>query len=159
MLEYLLVRPADRESLFAGHRCRFVVLDEVHTYRGTLGTHVALLVRRLRAHLAPGPSGRSPVPARRHLGHHPQRPRDRGRRCPDAADTTLAVQQFFGRLVGVDPVEIRVIGEQSREVVAPPEATYAASPPPADCGDLSDPVMLGPYGVPSGRGNRGHSAA
>jgi ATP-dependent helicase YprA (DUF1998 family) len=51
MLEYLLVRPADRDSLFAGHHCRFVVLDEAHTYRGTLGTHVALLLRRLRAHL------------------------------------------------------------------------------------------------------------
>jgi ATP-dependent helicase YprA (DUF1998 family) len=52
MLEYLLVRPADREDIFANHRCRFLVLDEVHTYRGTLGSHIALLVRRLRTHLA-----------------------------------------------------------------------------------------------------------
>jgi hypothetical protein len=37
MLEYLLVRPSDRDALFANHRCRFVVLDEVHTYRGSLG--------------------------------------------------------------------------------------------------------------------------
>lgn len=35
MLEYLLVRPKDRDDLFANHRCRFLVLDEVHTYRGT----------------------------------------------------------------------------------------------------------------------------
>ena len=28
MLEYLLVRPADREDIFANHRCRFLVLDE-----------------------------------------------------------------------------------------------------------------------------------
>src|SRR5712692_5482253 len=57
MLENLLVRPAAREALFRGHRLRFFVLDEVHTYRGTLGTHVALLLRRLKAHLkkaAPG---------------------------------------------------------------------------------------------------------
>jgi len=33
MLEYLLVRPADREAIFAHHRCRFAVLDEVHTCR------------------------------------------------------------------------------------------------------------------------------
>lgn len=52
MLEYLLVRPADREDIFANHRCRFLVLDEVHTYRGTLGSNIALLVRRVRTHLA-----------------------------------------------------------------------------------------------------------
>ncbi|MFY0576328.1 DEAD/DEAH box helicase [Cystobacter fuscus] len=52
MLEYLLVRPSDRVALFANHRCRFVVLDEVHTYRGSLGANIALLFRRLRAHLA-----------------------------------------------------------------------------------------------------------
>ena len=51
MLEYLLVRPADRDDIFANHRCRFLVLDEVHTYRGTLGSNIALLVRRLKAHL------------------------------------------------------------------------------------------------------------
>jgi len=52
MLEYLLVRPADREDIFASHRCRFLVLDEVHTYRGILGSNIALLVRRLGVHLA-----------------------------------------------------------------------------------------------------------
>ena len=51
MLEYLLVRPSDREAIFANHRCRFVVLDEVHTYRGALGANIALLFRRLRVHL------------------------------------------------------------------------------------------------------------
>src|SRR5271156_3661175 len=51
MLEYLLVRPADRDGIFANHRCRFLVLDEVHTYRGTLGCNIAFLVRRLRSHL------------------------------------------------------------------------------------------------------------
>ena len=29
-------------------RLRYVVLDEAHTYRGVFGTHVALIVRRLR---------------------------------------------------------------------------------------------------------------
>ena len=52
MLEYLLVRPADREAIFANHRCRFLVLDKVHTYRGSLGSNIALLVRRLKVHLA-----------------------------------------------------------------------------------------------------------
>ena len=58
MLEYLLTRPSDRDSIFANHRCRFLVLDEVHTYRGALGANIALLVRRLHAHLGmPGRTG------------------------------------------------------------------------------------------------------
>jgi hypothetical protein len=44
MLEYLLVRPSDRENIFANHRCRYLVLDEVHTYRGLLGSNIALLM-------------------------------------------------------------------------------------------------------------------
>lgn len=55
MLEYLLVRPADREALFSNHRCRFIVLDEVHSYRGSLGANIALLFRRLLAHLKDAP--------------------------------------------------------------------------------------------------------
>ena len=64
MLEYLLVRPADRDDIFANHRCRFLVLDEVHTYRGTLGSNIALLVRRLQGPPGrrPGRTGRSEVP-------------------------------------------------------------------------------------------------
>ena len=31
MLRVLLVRPADRDGIFANHRCRFLALDEVHT--------------------------------------------------------------------------------------------------------------------------------
>ena len=64
MLEYLLIRPADRDALFANHRCRFLVLDEVHTCRGVPGSRIALLRRRLHAHLAGPPQGWSPdVPA------------------------------------------------------------------------------------------------
>ena len=50
MLEYLLLR-GDGRRIFAKHNVRFVVLDEVHTYRGALGTDVAFLIRRLRAAL------------------------------------------------------------------------------------------------------------
>lgn len=47
MLEYLLLR-ADDSPLFAGP-WRFVVVDEAHTYGGTKGGEVALLLRRLVA--------------------------------------------------------------------------------------------------------------
>ncbi len=49
MLDYLLTRPAERQRLIgAAQGLRFVVLDELHTYRGRQGADVALLVRRLR---------------------------------------------------------------------------------------------------------------
>ena len=49
MLEYLLTRPTERRQLIgAAQGLRFLVLDELHTYRGRQGSDVALLVRRLR---------------------------------------------------------------------------------------------------------------
>src|SRR6266540_3539827 len=49
MLEYLLTRPLERRQLIgAALGPRFLVLDELHTYRGRQGADVALLVRRLR---------------------------------------------------------------------------------------------------------------
>jgi RAD3-like DEAD/DEAH box helicase/helicase-like protein/uncharacterized protein DUF1998 len=49
MLEYLLTRPVERDRLIgAAQGLKFLVLDELHTYRGRQGADVALLVRRLR---------------------------------------------------------------------------------------------------------------
>lgn len=49
MLELLLTRPEERDHLItAAHDLRFLVLDELHTYRGRQGADVAMLVRRLR---------------------------------------------------------------------------------------------------------------
>jgi ATP-dependent helicase YprA (DUF1998 family) len=46
-LEFLLVRKADR-ALFTP-ALRYVVLDEIHSYRGALATELACLLRRLKA--------------------------------------------------------------------------------------------------------------
>jgi len=48
MLEYLLMRPDDSE-LFEhdGRGWQFVVLDEVHSYNGVMGTEIGMLLRRL----------------------------------------------------------------------------------------------------------------
>ncbi len=46
-LEYLLVRKADR-VLFTP-ALRYLVLDEIHSYRGALATEMACLIRRLKA--------------------------------------------------------------------------------------------------------------
>ncbi|MBN1811811.1 MAG: DEAD/DEAH box helicase [Anaerolineae bacterium] len=48
MLELLLTRPRERNIVRAAHGLRFLVLDELHTYRGRQGADVALLVRRVR---------------------------------------------------------------------------------------------------------------
>ncbi len=47
-LEFLLVRRQDRE-LFKSD-LRFLVLDEIHSYRGALATEIACLIRRVKAH-------------------------------------------------------------------------------------------------------------
>ncbi len=48
MLELVLTRPYDKELVKAAQGLQFLVLDELHTYRGRQGADVALLVRRLR---------------------------------------------------------------------------------------------------------------
>lgn len=49
MLELMLTRPGERMNLIGPAKgLRFLVLDELHTYRGRQGADVALLVRRVR---------------------------------------------------------------------------------------------------------------
>ena len=48
MLELVLTRPRERGLVRAARGLWFLVLDELHTYRGRQGADVALLVRRLR---------------------------------------------------------------------------------------------------------------
>ena len=49
VLEYMLLRPAERTMLsLATGKLRFIVMDELHVYRGRQGADVAMLMRRLR---------------------------------------------------------------------------------------------------------------
>lgn len=48
MLELILTRSRERRLVSSFSSLRFLVLDELHTYRGRQGADVALLVRRLR---------------------------------------------------------------------------------------------------------------
>lgn len=49
MLELMLTRPQERRSLItSAENLSFLVLDELHTYRGRQGADVAMLIRRLR---------------------------------------------------------------------------------------------------------------
>ncbi|MBI2567877.1 MAG: DEAD/DEAH box helicase, partial [Candidatus Schekmanbacteria bacterium] len=48
MLELVLTRPRERKLVGAAQGLRFLVLDELHSYRGRQGADVAMLVRRVR---------------------------------------------------------------------------------------------------------------
>lgn len=53
MLEYLLIRPHERTLLALSTReLKFLVLDELHVYRGRQGADVAMLLRRVRQRAA-----------------------------------------------------------------------------------------------------------
>jgi ATP-dependent helicase YprA (DUF1998 family) len=52
MLELILTRNAELPLINAAQGLRFLVLDELHTYRGRQGSDVALLIRRVRDRLA-----------------------------------------------------------------------------------------------------------
>ncbi len=59
MLEYMLLRSSD-QRLFKDMNLEYLVLDEAHTYTGTLALEIACLLNRLKVHL--GERGRSFVP-------------------------------------------------------------------------------------------------
>ena len=157
MLEYLLVRPADREGIFANHRCRFLVLDEVHTYRGILGSNIALLVRRLKTHLA-----RATQDWKVDVSDE-ERPRRYPELVPVGTSATIksaweqdlpreqvlalrdaAVQEFFAALTGAENSTIRVLGEQLQDVTIPPGSAYPASAGRVDAKalDVADPAAV-----------------
>ena len=48
MLELVLTRPNERRLVEAARGLRFLVFDELHTYRGRQGADVAMLIRRVR---------------------------------------------------------------------------------------------------------------
>ncbi|MGH7284587.1 MAG: helicase-related protein, partial [Polyangiaceae bacterium] len=125
----------------------------VHTYRGSLGSNIALLVRRLAAHLAA---------ARQDWGAED---RSNRRRFPSltrvATSATIksvdetgktreqvsqlrddAVQTFFSTLAGVNPKSIRVIGESIRELEVPKGAAWPKAPAKIELTGVSEPNKL-----------------
>lgn len=90
MLEYMLIRPSDRQMLkteFADS-LQFLVLDEAHSYEGRRGADVALLVRRVKRRM----KGRGRV---RCVATSATLVKD-----PDPAKEFAMVQEFFGQLFG-----------------------------------------------------------
>lgn len=153
MLEYLLVRPADRDNLFANHRCKFVVLDEVHSYRGSLGANIALLFRRLKAHLAEARqdwANSDPTNARRFPMLIPvttsatiksvdevNKTQEEVKRLRDEA-----VQEFLSKLTGYEQSSFKVLGEEIKDLEIPLEAKWPNNPVEIDIPNYKDPESV-----------------
>jgi len=157
MLEYLMVRPADRDDIFANHRCRFLVLDEVHSYRGALGSNIALLVRRLREHLRRARQDWLPnVDDSKSRKRYPALiPVGTSATIKSMSEDAIspeemlelrnrAVREFFSDLTGADRNSIQVFGEELREMVIPQDALYPAKAGVVNTSDikLDDPTSL-----------------
>jgi len=153
MLEYLLVRPADRDDLFANHRCRFVVLDEVHTYRGSLGANIALLYRRLITHLKharqdwkaedPADSRRFPQPLTIATSATIKSVDEVGKTKEEVRHLRdEAVQGFLSRLTGIDAGHFKVLGEEIQALSIPGEAARPTAPVDIEPPQWNDPQAL-----------------
>lgn len=130
MAELLLVRPEDQRFLDrVGGGLRYLVLDELHTYRGRQGADVAMLLRRLKERCA--------SPSLVHVGTSATMVADR-QTTPEAR--RLAVSEFASRLFGEPMIPAQVIEEtlvQFTEGGPPSSAELRAAvdtPPPASIG-------------------------
>jgi len=126
-------------------------------YRGILGSNIALLVRRLKTHLARARRDwRVEVSADEHPRRFPLL-------VPVGTSATIksmdeegltqdqviqlrdkAVQEFFEILTGVEKSTIRVLGEELQDVEIPSEAVYPTSPGSVDLKmlDVSEPEVV-----------------
>jgi ATP-dependent helicase YprA (DUF1998 family) len=96
MLEYMLLRPAERKFTdSATANLEFLVLDELHTYRGRQGADVAMLLRRLRE--------RSKNPKLLHIGTSATMSTEGNRAARRAAVGAVATK-LFGSEVKPDNV-------------------------------------------------------
>ena len=136
MLELLMTRdnPRDREVLANCRGLDFIVLDELHTYRGRQGADVSMLMRRVRDRLCPERSpvciGTSATMASAEAG--------------DPATVVAAVaSRLFGAEIGPDGIITESL-QRATEVSLKPDALTAelaasldAAPPVA----LSDEAL------------------
>jgi hypothetical protein len=135
MLELVLTRPRDRGLVSAAEGLWFLVLDELHTYRGRQGADVAMLVRRLRDICA--------APAIQCVGTSATMTTE-----GDASDQREAVATVASTLFGVNVEPEHVIGETLERTTDPAAISAEAlrrritdPKPPADYGTFAtDPL-------------------
>lgn len=91
MLDYMLIRD-DGHRIFKNHQIRFIVLDEMHSYRGKLGTDIAFLMRRLKSALK-----KSNPPSSEPIFVGTSATLQSGQ---EVVDPKIAVAEFFTKLTG-----------------------------------------------------------
>ncbi len=104
MLELLLTRPDEKRIVESARGClQFLVLDELHTYRGRQGADVAMLVRRVRD-LCENPQLQCVGTSATLAG------------AGTFAEQQAQIAQVASRLFGVDVRPERIIGETLERV-------------------------------------------
>ncbi|GAB4245445.1 MAG: DEAD/DEAH box helicase [Thermoleophilia bacterium] len=106
MLELILTRPEEKPLIAGAQGLRFLVLDELHTYRGRQGADVAFLVRRVR--------DRTASPSLQCVGTSATLA---GGGTP--AEQRREVARVATQLFGVEVKPERIIGETLRRVTPP----------------------------------------
>ena len=136
MLELMLTRPDERGRLIgSAENLSFLVLDELHTYRGRQGADVAMLIRRLRA--AIGSATVQCVGTSATLAGP-------GTRAEQRTEVAALATRLFGTHI---PAE-NIVGESLRRAttgdIDPGHLrTRVATAPPTAHGDLrSDPLAV-----------------
>src|ERR1017187_6330808 len=115
MLEYMMLRPAERKFTdSATANLEFLVLDELHTYRGRQGADVAMLLRRLRE--------RSKNPKLLHIGTSATMSTEGNRAARRAAVGAVATKLF-----GSEVLPESIIDETLRRAITATAPTDAAS--------------------------------
>ncbi|MBW2703779.1 MAG: DEAD/DEAH box helicase [Deltaproteobacteria bacterium] len=116
-LEYLLLRDRDLD-MFREAPLRFLVLDEVHTYTGALGSEVSCLLRRIR-HVAR--KGADEVIC---IGTSATVQESQGR-----IDAHGATRKFASRLFGVNADHVELVTEHYRRQEVPRERLFTPEQP------------------------------
>ena len=115
MLEYMLLRPAERKFTdSATAHLEFLVLDELHTYRGRQGADVAMLLRRLRE--------RTQNPKLLHIGTSATMATE-GKRDARRAAVAAVATKLFGSTVKPE----NVVDETLQRAITAPVPQDAAS--------------------------------
>lgn len=109
MLELMLLRPRENRLVGRSHaNLQFLVLDELHTYRGRQGADVALLIRRLKEHTGSENLLTVGTSATMATGN-------------TRAERRTAVAQFASKLFGTAVPPENVIEESLRRLLPIPE--------------------------------------
>lgn len=106
MLEYMLLRAQD-QPLIEAFDLKYLVLDEAHTYTGTLALEISCLLARLRVHLGPEKSKYLPIATSATLAAG----------SLSESDIEKELSTFFTKLFGKQfPKRDFLVGEQYQEL-------------------------------------------